>query len=289
MTFLLRSRKRLADDPYSAKLPYLAGTVIGVREWTYDEGLKPITSHLGGFEWRADGSPTEAECRSGHEPPQPECGCGLYAYHPWSVFGLDLLSRRSSESSVVGLVAAWGKIEVHKDGFRAQQAKPVAFVFRAREFGVRWRGDLNRERLDELTRLADRCGAEVIHADDPTAVPRWLEGNGGQLAEGSVEKLLAPRYGATRRRLAKVNWPDFEAVIAFPFQLVFGLFFGLLVFAVIAVQFLWWGFVIYAFVAAVTGFDPVGLGDTTEPERAGERVQTERSPANERWHPPMNR
>lgn len=278
---LTLGRKRRAEDPYSAKVPYLAGTIIGVREWRGKRGLKPITSPTGGFEWKSDGSATEAECRCDHDPPQPDCGCGLYAYHPWSIFGTDLLSRPSVGESVVGLVEAWGKIEVHRDGFRAQYAKPVAFVFKAGDRTNRWLGD---PYASHLTELAERCDAKVIHADDPTAVPRWLEENGSELAKESVEKLVTPNFGKLRARLAKVNWPDLETVIAFPFQLVMVLFFGLLMFASVAVQFLWWGFIAYTLVAAITGFDPIGLQTETSPDPAHKSV-----PADRGWHPPMNR
>ncbi|HMY27328.1 MAG TPA: hypothetical protein PLJ59_13465, partial [Solirubrobacterales bacterium] len=83
---------------------------------------------------------------------------------------------------------------------------------------------------------------------------------------------------------AKVNWPDLETVIAFPFQLVMVLFFGLLMFASVAVQFLWWGFIAYTLVAAITGFDPIGLQIETSPDPAHKSV-----PADRGWHPPMNR
>lgn len=77
--------------------------------------------------------------RTGAEPPEPPkacdhapgpCGqCGLYAYH-------DALGELSAEEGpfgntewVCGAVAAWGKLEVHKDGFRAEFAEIVALGY----------------------------------------------------------------------------------------------------------------------------------------------------------------
>lgn len=59
-----------------------------------------------------------------HQAPWTECGCGLYAWHtPLMIDG----SVRSGDLAA-GLVAAWGRVCVHNDGFRAEWAEPVALV-----------------------------------------------------------------------------------------------------------------------------------------------------------------
>ncbi len=53
-------------------------------------------------------------------PPTRRCSCGLYARHdPPFVPGAGW---------VLGAVVAWGRLEVHHDGFRAEQARVVAFA-----------------------------------------------------------------------------------------------------------------------------------------------------------------
>jgi hypothetical protein len=72
-----------------------------------------------------------------HEAPAPGCHCGLYALHaPTFWYGPDatraqggLLGRHpASGCYVAGLVAAWGRMEVHADGFRAERARVVAIA-----------------------------------------------------------------------------------------------------------------------------------------------------------------
>jgi hypothetical protein len=56
-----------------------------------------------------------------HESPHPDCQCGIYAYHS--------PGARSYYGEVwwcEGVVAAWGRIEVHADGYRAEFARVEA-------------------------------------------------------------------------------------------------------------------------------------------------------------------
>src|SRR5437899_45434 len=99
-----------------------AGTLHGLREWRVDRDS--LTLRSGGFddptEWNSHGEATRAVCATPaacggtHEPPEHDCECGLYAYHP------DRASARSAfvaaqMGKVVGIVEAWGRVEVHVD------------------------------------------------------------------------------------------------------------------------------------------------------------------------------
>src|SRR3954451_2795825 len=58
-----------------------------------------------------------------HTSPHPECQCGIYAYHtpgPRSWFGEAYWCE--------GIVAAWGRLVVHGDGFRAEHARVEALA-----------------------------------------------------------------------------------------------------------------------------------------------------------------
>ncbi|MCB0857348.1 MAG: hypothetical protein KDB57_04405 [Solirubrobacterales bacterium] len=263
-------RKQRADDPYSAGVPYLAGTIIGVREWRGSGNLGPMFIAAEEFEWKSDGGATEARCARGHDAPAPSCECGLYAYHPWSVPGRVLLERSGrSGASVRGLVAAWGKVEVHGDGFRAQYAKPVAFIH-----------EPGAAASEDLQELAGRCEAELI---DAGRVEAWLEQNAGVLPDSSVSRMLS--LGRVRQPSRQwVNWGRLEDAMVWPFKIVGYTLFGLMMFFSFAIQVLWWGFVAYLMVMVITGFDPIGLEESGQPDPPRQAV-----PADKGWHPPMNR
>ena len=78
--------------------------------------------------WAAPGVPGPFE-RSGaaHRAPDPSCRCGLYAWHdPGRLLGF--VGQRAE--LVYGVVLAWGRIEVHADGLRAEYAEPVILAYR---------------------------------------------------------------------------------------------------------------------------------------------------------------
>ena len=79
-----------------------------------------------------------------HASPHPDCQCGIYAYHRPGVrnwFG--------EFDWVEGVVTAWGRIEVHHDGIRAEHARIEALIH-------------DRERARAIERIAARLGAEVV-------------------------------------------------------------------------------------------------------------------------------
>lgn len=124
------------------------GEVIGFREWTVSPALE-LRSTVMASAWVP--GVNRAACRAGgaeapvarggllgtvvgpaHEggAPHSDCGCGLYALHAlperrtedvwWPPF-----SPPFSFWRVTGVVCAWGVLEVHRSGFRAQYARPV--------------------------------------------------------------------------------------------------------------------------------------------------------------------
>jgi hypothetical protein len=80
--------------------------------------------------------------REPHASPHPDCRCGIYAYHrpgAQQYFG--------EWEWVEGIVTAWGRIEAHADGLRAEHARVEALAGRpdiARRLGadVVGRGEL---------------------------------------------------------------------------------------------------------------------------------------------------
>ncbi len=111
----------------------------------------------------------DANLLQGHGiAPHRDCNCGIYAFHrPPQLDDITKFSARmsiptrapdplSKPEAVAGAMIAWGKIQVHVEGFRAQYARPVAFV--------------NRDELGNLIgpvarSLAERLGLPVIQRE----------------------------------------------------------------------------------------------------------------------------
>ena len=79
--------------------------------------------------WETGSAPTKARCLTdrGHRAPVARCGCGLYALHPTLAQCSSSYSdaHRAAQAGhgsdqVVGIVAAWGEVELHETGFRAE-------------------------------------------------------------------------------------------------------------------------------------------------------------------------
>jgi hypothetical protein len=113
--------------------PDLTAPVVGFRTWRIAN--RRLVSPYIPCRW--EGHVMRAECYDAnrglvrgegwldrpHESPHPECRCGIYAYHtpgPRTYFGESWWCG--------GLVIAWGHIEVHADGLRAQFARVEALA-----------------------------------------------------------------------------------------------------------------------------------------------------------------
>jgi hypothetical protein len=101
-----------------------------------------------------------------------------------------VLSRRRQ---VAGVIEARGAIELHHDGFRAEQARPFA-LFLAPGANAALVG-----------RLAETYAAEVVPASAPGAVVDWCRARGLGLEQGVVDELLGPERLAERRRSLRLQ------------------------------------------------------------------------------------
>ena len=121
----------------------------------------------------------------GHAP-APDCTCGLYSMHPWpeqtSEVASSLLGGSDLAIPVMGIVEAWGRIEVHEDGFRAEYARPHALVLFTDSFPDDYAEILavlaatyrvGVVRVQEAGSLVLHC-AEHAPGMDPAAVERLL-------------------------------------------------------------------------------------------------------------------
>jgi hypothetical protein len=84
---------------------------------------------------------------------------------------------------VVGIVEAWGHVEVHRDGFRAQIGRPRALVIAP--------GRSHKQ----LKRLARRYDAELLELSGPDELLRLCAQRGWGLSETMVSELVGPETG----------------------------------------------------------------------------------------------
>ncbi len=96
----------------------VTGKVLGFRAWRFD-GYK-LRSAAAMAHWTV--GENRARCLVGRHPaPDPLCGCGLYAWHE---------PRQARGTTYVhGAVLGWGRMEVHRDGWRAEFAEPVMIAY----------------------------------------------------------------------------------------------------------------------------------------------------------------
>ena len=81
-----------------------------------------------------------------HAAPGRNCTCGLYAYR-------ELESRLRTGDWCIAAVAAWGEVEIHPSGFRAQHACAVALAAGS---------DTSIGRRELIARTAERYGVAAV-------------------------------------------------------------------------------------------------------------------------------
>jgi hypothetical protein len=221
-------RPRPAPGP-----PLLTEKVLGFRRWRLDGyRLGPVVSHLPAH-WNL--GPNTATCLRAyfdpsrganheHRAPEDDCGCGLYAMHEpaFEPFGDDTVS---------GAVLAWGRIEVHLSGFRAEFAEPVALAYHSgqpREHIEALRSVASEFYIPvvedgELPALACRLGAPIPHdlrpADESVplrpAQPAWARTGLTIADELLLVALCASHHGWRLGRDGQPRVPaDLDSMVA---------------------------------------------------------------------------
>jgi hypothetical protein len=191
--------------------PLVVGELVGLRIWP----LQPYGRlRAAGWDivWPDGGRAMEATCEvgAGHEAPASDCTCGIYAWHPRPSSAEELFAECSrGGSGVAGIVAAWGAVEVHRTGFRAQYARPLAFVVERQRAG---RGYGRRVR-----RLAARHAAQVVVVDSAAELYDYCVERRLGLRESAVEDLLvAERESARAHRRRQLRLQRAAAALTAP-------------------------------------------------------------------------
>ncbi len=172
------------------------GQVHGVRLWTVTLGCGSMAlCGLNGSAWTSGGEPTRARCSPfvsrdrGHErehAPAADCTCGLYSMHPWTEqtagVSRSLLDGSDLAIPVMGIVEAWGRIEVHEDGFRAEYARPHALVLFTDSFPDDY--------AEILAVLASTYRVGVVRVQEAGSLVVYCAENAPGMDPAAVERLL---------------------------------------------------------------------------------------------------
>ena len=101
--------------------------------------------------------------RKKHQPGDPECTCGIYAYH--DLESLNPSPRSSYRSASFGLIEASGNVTVGTKGFRAQRATILALTIpypTATVYGEVTQAAVDRWTADGITVLPDLAALLVF-------------------------------------------------------------------------------------------------------------------------------
>jgi glycine cleavage system H lipoate-binding protein len=176
--------------------------VIGYRAWHLDDdGLLrawTFTSHR----WEAGANRAACGRDRRHRPPVGDCTCGLYALS-------DPADRRLHlrDEQAVGAIAAWGDLEVHRTGFRAEWACVVALARPER---------VDAPQLRRLELAAARYGVELVPArvlseharehgaplDPVTLPPAWPAPRHRSAGPAPLPAVEASRFAGVARGIA---------------------------------------------------------------------------------------
>lgn len=167
--------------------PLVPGPLYGLRTWRVvtEDGRERLAAPQRGTPWTPGRGWLEATCDAGHPAPAPECRCGIHAWHPRPAPARRCLASRFD---LPGIVEADGIVEVHEDGFRAERARPYAFV--------RLPGR-NARRID---RLGAAYGAEILDLRRPEELLAVCRERGLGLQQSVVEELLGAAAVEEHRR-----------------------------------------------------------------------------------------
>ena len=129
--------------------PDLVEPVVGFRAWRPRSDGTLGSWSMGGWSWQPGVNEATCPWRSDddHLPPGHDCACGLYALTDAGDPRLD------PYRNAVGSIAAWGVIEAHRTGFRAQFATVTALCRPP---------DADRVHVQHLRAAAERYGVPLV-------------------------------------------------------------------------------------------------------------------------------
>lgn len=175
----------------SADAPLVPGPIHGIRVWSIhgEGGGAGLAGMFQETPWPPR-RPFQARCAdehsaTGHEAPVRDCACGIYAFHPSERAlrgGFVDFAQATPPNAIAGIVAAWGRVELYEDGFRAQyaQVRALALVGPSPLSGT----DAAAEAL------ARRYGAECLRFPSVEGLIAYCREHDLGLDEAVVEELV---------------------------------------------------------------------------------------------------
>ena len=173
--------------PIVSSAPLVPGPLYGLRTWRVvtQGGRERLSAPQRGTPWGLGRDWQQATCGEDHAAPAADCRCGIHAWHPRRESARRVLRSRFD---LPGIVEADGAVEVHEDGFRAERARPYAFV------------RLPGRNPFLIDRLAAAYGVEVLDLRRPEELLAVCRERRLGLQPPVVEELLGAEAIAERRR-----------------------------------------------------------------------------------------
>src|SRR5690348_16813510 len=147
-----------------ATAPTLAEPLLGLRTWALagERGAERLRGPYSGTPWPKGGAWLRASCTrdDAHAAPVADCSCGIYGLHP---------SRRNAwralafRREIGGVVEARGAVELHPDGFRAEEGRPQVLLAHP------------RSNPHLLRRLSEAYAVPVVEVRGAKALLAWCE------------------------------------------------------------------------------------------------------------------
>lgn len=193
---------------------------VAWRVWRLSPGIRTLSEILGSpLPWQLR-SPVvgvtgpvwllrkraEARHQGCAQPPEPRCGCGLYAFNSPAHF-----MRTGQAAAVVGEVWGWGRVMKHEFGWRFEYAYPRS-IFLTCERCLRRPAEIlflhefqsycmNGRWVGKICPYGDADDA-AVHAWCELDVNRDAHGDGILISAAGVESQLLRSYGVQR-----APWP----------------------------------------------------------------------------------
>ena len=152
--------------------PDLVDPVVGFRAWRIVGGrlLSPYipctwegrVMHAACFDANRRLQQGRGWLAEDHVSPHPDCQCGVYAYHRPGA-----QAYYGEWEMCEGVVTAWGRIEAHRDGLRAEHARIEALAMPPRH---------DPSRQGTVQAIADALGVPLVAREELTAVAERLGG-----------------------------------------------------------------------------------------------------------------
>jgi hypothetical protein len=204
--------------------------VIGFREWIVEDSV--LLPPAAGVAWVPCVNTARCYGHGAYDSvPGSACDCGLYAMHAPPDELEDYLIGAGAK--VIGAIAAWGQLQVHADGFRAEHARVVALAYPpqatpatiARLAPAAARYEVELVAFEDLPAVASQHGTGVAPSSrrgrraraQGLPLPRTTRGSAfpastrGEPAEGWERQVVDPTPAARRATRDQVylliGWP----------------------------------------------------------------------------------